>query len=221
MTNTTQGSGTYRKIISKSHKISDVHNPSKWKAKLGDYQVSTSQLKQARINLHSKYLGSDAADILTRFKLGKTLFGTQLFRCGISDTPFCNTCLRELDEEIPENITHATYACDFVAPVVNKVIKTYFPHSETTFTIPDIILATITDKHTLFTGKTGQLLASLIWDYFLKYIITCRNNKKTPIPSICLHEIRSQINRILKILPLSDISKHIVASHTLTSLFND
>ena len=100
MINTTQGSGTYRKIISKAHKISDVHNPSKWRAKLGDSQISRSQLKQARINLHSKYLGSDTADILTRLKLGKTLFGTQLYRCGIFDTPYCNTCLRELNEEI-------------------------------------------------------------------------------------------------------------------------
>ena len=101
MTNTTQGSGTYRKIIAKSHKISDVHNPSKWRAKLGNNQVSSSLLKQSRINLHSKYLSSDTADVLTRLKLGKTLFGTQLYRSGISDSPF----ERELDEEIPKSIT--------------------------------------------------------------------------------------------------------------------
>ena len=220
MINTTQGSGTYRKIISKAHKISDVHNPSKWRAKLGDSQISRSQLKQARINLHSKYLGSDTADILTRLKLGKTLFGTQLYRCGISDTPYCNTCLRELNEEISENITHATYECEFVSTVVNEILETFFPHIADTFTIQDILLSTITDKHPLFTGKTGQLLASLIWDFFLKYIITCRNNEKTPIPAICVHEIRSQINRILKILPQSDVSKYILASHTLAGLFH-
>ena len=220
MINTTQGSGTYRKIISEAHKISDVHYPSKWRAKLGESQISRSQLKQARINLHSKYLGSDTADILTRLKLGKTLFGTQLYRCGISDTPYCNTCLRELNEEISENITHATYECEFVSTVVNEILKTFFPHIAVTFTIQDILLSTITDKHPLFTGKTGQLLASLIWDSFLKYIITCRNNEKTPIPAICVHEIRSQINRILKILPQSDVSKHILASHTLAGLFH-
>ena len=220
MINTTQGSGTYRKIISKAHKISDVHNPSKWRAKLGDSQISRSQLKQARINLHSKYLGSDTADILTRLKLGKTLFGTQLYRCGITDTPYCNTCLRELNEEISENITHATYECEFVSTVVNEILETFFPHIAVTFTIQDILLSTITDKHPLFTGKTGQLLASLIWDFFLKYIITCRNNEKTPIPAICVHEIRSQINRILKILPQSDVSKYILASHTLAGFFN-
>ena len=140
--------------------------------------------------------------------------------CNV-DTPFCNTCLRELDEEIPENITHATYECESVATIVNEVHKTFFSHTEVTFTLPDIILAINTDKHTLFTGKAGQLLASLIWDTFLNYIVTCRNNKKTPIPAICLHEIKSQINRILKILPLSDVAKHIRASHTLTSLFSE
>ena len=109
MSSIKKGSGTYRKIISKSHKKIDVHNPSKWKAKLNDDLVTRGQIKQSMINLQSKYICSDTADTLSRLKLGKTLFGNQLFRIGITDTPSCTTCLRELGTEISENITHATY----------------------------------------------------------------------------------------------------------------
>ena len=216
----TQGSGSYRKIISRAHKISDIHNPSKWRLKLHSSHVSRSQIKDSRSRLHSKYLSSDTADVLARLKLGKTLFGTQLFKCGISDTPYCYTCVRELNEEIPENITHATYECELVATVVDEILDTFFPHTNNAFDIGDILLATVENKHPLYSGKTGQLLASLIWDFFLKYIITCRNKKVTPIAAISIHEIKSQINRILKILPFSDISKYVLASNTLTNMFN-
>ena len=133
MKNTTQGSGCYRKIVARSHKSPDIHNPSKWRSKLGDNQITSLQIKQSRKNLHTKYLGSDVADILTRLKLGKTLFGTQLHKCGITDTPNCNTCLRELGDEVPENITHATYHCEFVMTVINEIIGTFFPHNTKSF----------------------------------------------------------------------------------------
>ena len=86
-------SGVYRKIIARSHKPTDIHIPSKWRAKLADNLITRTQLKQARINLHTKFIGSNVADILTRLKLGKTLFGTQLYKCGITNTPFCKTCI--------------------------------------------------------------------------------------------------------------------------------
>ena len=171
------------------------------------------------MRLHSKYLSSDAADILARFKLGKTLFGTQLFKCGISDNPYCATCIRELDEEIPENITHATYECEFVATIVVELHNIFFPQTNNAFNIGEVLLAITEDKHPLYTGKTGQLLASLIWDFFLKYIMTCHNKKITPIAVTCIHEVKSQINRILKILPFSDLTKHILASNTLSDMF--
>ena len=96
-----KGSGTYRKIISRSHKTTDVHNPSKWKSKLGDNHVTRSQVKQSMINLQSKYICSDTADTLSRLRLGKPIFGNQLFKIGITDTPSCTTCYKELVTEIP------------------------------------------------------------------------------------------------------------------------
>ena len=171
--------------------------------------VTRSRVKQSMINLQSKYLSSDIADVLSRLKLGKTLFGNQLCKIGITDTSFCQTCLKEMHTEIPENITHATYECTFVATIISEITSTFFPNMKGHFYLRDIILATITNKHSLYEGIDGHLLASVIWDIFLSYIMKCRNAGKTPVAAICIHEIRSQLNRILKILPNSNISRHI------------
>ena len=170
------------------------------------------------INLQSKYLSSDTADVLSRLKLGKTLFGNQLSRIGITDTPFCHTCLKEMNVEIPENITHATYECTFVATIIAEITSTFFPNIKGHYYLRDIILATITNKHPLYEGKDGQQLASVIWDIFLSYIMKCRNAGKTPVATICLHEIRSQLNRILKILPKSNIARHIKNHHKILNI---
>ena len=221
MQNTAHGSGHYRKIIARSHKYVDIHNPSNWKTKICDNQVTRTQLKQAKINLHSKYLGSDIADTLTRLKLSKTLFGTQLQKCGLADHPYCKTCIKELGVEIPENITHATFECVFVAAVINTVNCTFFPENNNTFHNRDILLAIIEDKHPLYTGRVGQQLASLIWDVFLHYIVKTRNNNGTPVASICVHEIKSQINRVLKILPHTEVSHYITKNATLVQIFQE
>ena len=220
MSSIKQGSASYRKIIARSHTRSDLHNPSKWRLKLNDNQITRAQLKQSKINLHSKYLSSDVSDTLTRFKLGKTLFGNQLYKCELSDHPFCKTCLRELDEEIPESILHATYDCMFASAIISDVQKTFFPQNNTTFSVGDILLANVENTHPLYTNKTGQLLSSLIWDFYLIYMLACRSKEKTPISTNCIHEIKSQINKVLKILPLSDLTKYINNSDALISIFN-
>ena len=209
MKHTSKGSGTYRKIIGRSHKQTDVHNPAKWKAKLGDHLVTRDHVKQSRLNLQSIYISSDTADILSRLKLGKTLFKNQLFKIGLTDSSSCVTCLRELGTDIIENITHATYECVFVATIISEISSTFFPNLKEHFYLRDIILATVTNKHSLYEGKCGQQLAAIIWDIFLTYVMKCRSTSKTPIAAICIHEIRSQLNRILKILPNSHIAKYI------------
>ena len=160
------------------------------------------------------------ADVLSRLKLGKTLFGNQLCKIGITDTPFCHTCLKEMHAEIPENITHATFECTFVATIIAEITSTFFPNMNGHYYLRDIILATITNKHTLYEGKDGHQLASVIWDTFLSYIMKCRNAGKTPVATICLHEIRSQLNRILKILPNSNIATHIKKHHQLSTILS-
>ena len=220
MSNIKQGSASYRKIIARSHTRSDLHNPSKWRSKLNDNRISRAQLKQSKVNLHSKYLSSDIADTLTRFKLGKTLFGNQLYKCELSDSPYCKTCLRELNEEIPESILHATYDCVFAATIIANIKKNFYPQNNIILSVGDILLATVENVHPNFTGKTGQHLSSLIWDFYLRYILSCRIKGKTPTSINCIHEIKSQLNRILKILPLSDVTKYIKNSNALLSILN-
>ena len=137
----------YRKIISRSLSKTDVHNLYKWKTKLNDNLVTRNHVKQSMINLQSKYISSDTADVLSRLKLGKTLFGNQLFKIGLTDTPNCSTCERELGVEISENITHATYHCTFVATIIAEITSTFFPNITDHFVLRDIILATISNKH--------------------------------------------------------------------------
>ena len=160
------------------------------------------------------------ADILSRFKLGKTLFKNQLFHIGITDTPFCNTCSRELGTDITENITHACYDCIFISSIISELTNAFFPNIYNQFQQRDIILATITNNHPLYEGKIGQQLASIIWDTFLVYILKSRNNAQTPVATICLHEIRSQLNKVLKILPHSLVALYIKARPQLQTLIN-
>ena len=128
MSSIKKGSGTYRKIISRSHKRPDIHNPQKWKSKISDTLVTRAQVKQSMVNLQSKYISSDMADILSRLKLGKTLFRSQLNKISLSDTPFCTTCTRELNIDCSENITHATYHCSFVSIIISEITNTFFPN---------------------------------------------------------------------------------------------
>ena len=161
------------------------------------------------------------ADILSRFKLGKTLFKNQLFHIGITDTPFCNTCSRELGTNITESISHACYDCRFISSIISELTSTFFPKINTQFQQSDIILATITNKHPMYEGNIGQRLVAIIWDTFLVYILKCRNNSQTPIAAICIHEICSQLNKILKILPQSSVARHIKAQPHLQTIVSE
>jgi hypothetical protein len=106
MTSIKTGSGKYRAILTRQHTPKDIHNPSKWRSRLDDPNINSKHVKQSRINLQSKYVSCDTADILSRLKLGKTLFRNQLHHIGITDTPFCNICIRENNTEITETLTH-------------------------------------------------------------------------------------------------------------------
>ena len=182
MTNTVSGSGKYRAIISRQHPPKDIHNASKWRSRLGDTHISSSQVRQARINLQSRYISSDSADILSRLKLGKTLFMNQLHNIGNVDTPFCKTCVRERNLETVETLTHATFECPYITTIIAEITNTFFPNKTSHTALRDIILATITNNHNIYEGKQGHTLASIIWDNFLVYILRCSSKGSTPLP---------------------------------------
>ena len=213
-----KGSRTYRKIIERNSTTIDIHNPEKWKRKLQCNNITSVQVQKAMTRLHSPFLDSISADYLTRLKLGKTLFNNQLFAIGRLDDATCNTCCREYNQNTTEDYQHALFQCPAVQIIVHNITNTFFPNQTNSFMISDILLSTNSDKHKLYNGPIGQELASLIWDYFQVYVLQCRVSHTTPISYTAIFEIKSQLNRILKILPKSRIATYIKNSMELHNL---
>ena len=133
---------------------------------------------------------STSADILTRLKLGKTLFNNQLFSIGLIDENTCKTCTKEYNLNITEDYKHALFHCPAVQNAIRDITNTFFPNQTKSFNISDILLSITSDKHNLF-----QV-----------YILKCRVSQTTPISTMAIFEIKSQLNKILKILPKRKIS---------------
>ena len=102
-----------------------------------------------------------------------------------------------------------------------KHIKnTLFHNTNTNLSIGDILLSMDNRKQNINDKDSG--FTNLVWDLFQVYIIKRRTDEKTPIAPIALFEIRAQINRILKILPHSNLAKIITSSPTtLQTLQNE
>ena len=89
----------FRWIIGRRNKHTDTHNPKRWILKLNDNEISQKHIRTAMININSKYIDVPTSDTLTRLKLGKTQFNNSLHSYNQVDTPLCNTCNRELNED--------------------------------------------------------------------------------------------------------------------------
>ena len=111
MQHTKKGSGAFREIIGRRNKHTDTHNPKRWIQKLNDNEITRKHIRTAIININSKYIDVPTSDILTRLKLGKTQFNNSLHSYNQVDTPFCNTCTNELNEEHTEDYLHTNYTC--------------------------------------------------------------------------------------------------------------
>ena len=132
----------------------------------------------------SRYQSSDASDILSRLKMGKTLFNNQLHHIGMEDSPFCKNCLRESNTETSEDMKHALHTCPSIQHLMSHVTQTFFPNINHTFSCKDTIMAVMDDIHPLYEGKAGHTLASLIWDSFKKSQICAKRKKPRPCTSI-------------------------------------
>ena len=52
-------------------------------------------------------------------------------------------CTRENNQDIIEDLTHATYTCPYIQPIIEEITNTYFPNIHTNFTHRDTLLAII------------------------------------------------------------------------------
>ena len=218
MTSIKKGSGVYRKAISRGRPPSDIHNPTKWNKRLNTTLVTRTQVKKCLINLHSRYLDSASADHLSRLKLCKTLFNSQLFAMGVRDDKSCSSCIREFNIYTDEDYKHAMFYCPLVQAAIDEITITFFPQIITNFDITEVLTSVTKDKHYLYQGQDGQKLASTIWDLLQVYIIKCHNKDTTPIPATAIFEIRTQLNQVLKILPRSRLSLFIKKSKRLLEI---
>ena len=124
--------------------------------------ITNTQIKQTRKNLMSRYLSSDASDILSRLKMGKTLFNNQLHHIGREDSPHCKNCLRETNTETHEDMKHALHSCPTIQHLMSHIIQMFFPNNNHTFSSKNTILSIMEDFHPLYEGKAGHTLASLV-----------------------------------------------------------
>ena len=107
MVHNKSGSGVYRRILSRGDKQTDINSPTSWKKKLNDNTITSLLVKRMKTNLLSKALPSDANDVLTRLKLGRTLFGQSGVHAGVLDDPWCIICLKEDNMEVEDSFLHS------------------------------------------------------------------------------------------------------------------
>ena len=104
---------------------------------------------------------------------------------------------------------------------INCIHRTFFLNTNTTFDINDILLAVDTKKNYVFKEDKGNIFTNLIWNLFQVYIIKCHTTATTPLPHIAIIEIKSQINRVLKILPKSPLARVCETSPILKQTLQD
>ena len=62
-----------------------------------------------------------------------TQFNNSLHSYNQVDTPFCNTCTKELNEEHTEDYLHTNYTCSSTQTVINETTTVFFPEIDTPF----------------------------------------------------------------------------------------
>ena len=131
-----------------------------------------------KTNLLIKEIPSDINDILTRIKLGRTLYGPQGVHAGILDDPWCSLCQEEDNLEIEDSLAHHNYSCPHIFPIIREVSKYFF---ETTPSIKNYILgATYSNLDQNVDKQHGCLISSLLYNYCV-HLITIRRRARQPL----------------------------------------
>ena len=119
------GSGVYRRILSRGDKQLDINSPTSWGKKLNDDTITSTLVKRMKTNLLSKAIPSDINDVLTRIKLGRTLFGVAGVHAGVKDDQWFSTCLQEDNLEIEDSLVHSLFSCPHILNIIEAITK-YF-----------------------------------------------------------------------------------------------
>jgi hypothetical protein len=155
---------------------------------------------QSTTRLHSKYINSHNADHLSRLKLGKTYFNSQLHHINLKDTPHCTTCLEQHGVEVSEDYKHTLYHCPNTRAIIHNIINDYFPNTNETnyFSISDILIDSTHYKNKNYEGNEGKLLLNIIWDIFQVSIAIAHSAGKSPTYANTDKLITTTLNEITK-----------------------
>ena len=157
-----------------------------------------------KTNLLIKAIPSDANDILTRIKLGRTLYGQQGVHAGVLDDPWCSLCKEEDDLEIEDSLAHSNYSCPHVFRIIRDMSKYFL------VTIPtskDFILGVTKSNidHTL-DKQYGCLISSLLYNLTVHLITKRRRACQPLVGSQIIKDIISNLQSFTAYCPTHRIS---------------
>ena len=159
-----------------------------------------------KTNLLIKAIPSDTNDILTRIKLGRTLYGPQGVHAGVLEDPWCSLCKDEDNLEIEDSLAHSNYSCPHIFLIIRDVSKYFFV---TTPTIKDYILgATNSNIDQNMDKQYGCLISSLLYNLSVQLITTRRRASQPLVGSQIIKDIISKLQSFITHYP----------SHRLTGI---
>ena len=169
-----------------------------------------------KTNLLIKAIPSDTNDILTRIKLGRTLYGQQGVHAGVLEDPWSLLCKEEDDLEIEDSLAHSNYSCPHVFRIIRDMSKYFLV---TTPTIKDYILGVTKSNidHTL-DKQYGCLISSLLYNLSVQLITKRRRASQPLVGSQIIKDIISKLQSFTAYCPthrLTGILKQPSISHFL------
>ena len=157
-----------------------------------------------KTNLLIKAVPSDINDILTRIKMGRTLYGQQGVHAGVLDDPWCTTCKQEDDLEIEDSLVHSNYSCPHVFNIIEGISKYFL---ETIPTCKDFILGVFQSNIDRNLDKQyGCLISSLIYNLTVHLITKRRRACKPLVGSQIIKDIISNLQSFTDNCPTHKVS---------------
>ena len=142
-----------------------------------------------KTNLLVKPLPSDINDVLTRIKLGRTLYGQPGVHAGVLDDPWCITCKQEDNLEIEDSLVHSLFSCPHQLTIIKGITKSFL---NTTPTCTGFIMGVSQSNIDQNIDKQyGCLITSLVYNIIVHLITNRRRACKPLVVSIIVREVIS------------------------------
>jgi hypothetical protein len=160
--------------------------------------------------LHSKYVDSHDADHLSRLKLGKNHFNTQLHHSNLRDDPYCEICKSNANLDVQEDYKQALYSCPNAQIIIKLLINTFFSTTPNLqFNISDILVTNKTTISKDFDCQGGKEFTNTVWDQYQIFFTMDHTAGKTPNKNLILNSIKKSTKELLKTFPKSSLTNFV------------